>query len=123
MRVGRPTTHLTHLLTIPGDSVCIICREEMRATGASKRLPCTHMFHVNCLRSWFQRQQTCPTCRRDILSLASQRAAAAAAAAGGAPQQAPQGAQAPAQPPAGAQQQPPNQNVSMGVKFCEGWFL
>lgn len=47
------------------DNVCIICREEM--TTASKKLPCNHIFHTACLRSWFQRQQTCPTCRLNIL--------------------------------------------------------
>lgn len=47
------------------DNVCIICREEM--TTASKKLPCNHIFHTSCLRSWFQRQQTCPTCRLNIL--------------------------------------------------------
>ncbi|MGH0183224.1 UNVERIFIED_CONTAM: hypothetical protein FKN15_011504 [Acipenser sinensis] len=50
------------------DNVCIICREEM-LTGA-KRLPCNHIFHSSCLRSWFQRQQTCPTCRMDVLRAA-----------------------------------------------------
>ncbi|KAK3866740.1 hypothetical protein Pcinc_027747 [Petrolisthes cinctipes] len=47
------------------DNVCIICREEMLA--GAKKLPCSHIFHASCLRSWFQRQQTCPTCRMDIL--------------------------------------------------------
>ncbi|XP_011634835.1 E3 ubiquitin-protein ligase synoviolin B [Pogonomyrmex barbatus] len=47
------------------DNVCIICREEM--VTASKKLPCNHIFHTACLRSWFQRQQTCPTCRLNIL--------------------------------------------------------
>jgi len=47
------------------DNVCIICREEM--TTSSKKLPCNHIFHASCLRSWFQRQQTCPTCRMDVL--------------------------------------------------------
>ncbi|XP_046750644.1 E3 ubiquitin-protein ligase synoviolin A isoform X2 [Diprion similis] len=28
---------------------------------------CNHIFHTACLRSWFQRQQTCPTCRLNIL--------------------------------------------------------
>lgn len=51
------------------DNVCIICREEMTGNGGSKKLPCNHIFHVSCLRSWFQRQQTCPTCRMDILRL------------------------------------------------------
>ncbi|RXG72105.1 E3 ubiquitin-protein ligase synoviolin [Armadillidium vulgare] len=47
------------------DNVCIICREEM--VSGAKKLPCGHIFHSSCLRSWFQRQQTCPTCRMDIL--------------------------------------------------------
>jgi E3 ubiquitin-protein ligase synoviolin len=42
------------------DATCIICREEM--TNA-KKLICGHLFHVHCLRSWLERQQTCPTCR------------------------------------------------------------
>ncbi|GLV36329.1 septin interacting protein 3 [Carabus blaptoides fortunei] len=50
---------------LAADNVCIICREEM--TTASKKLPCNHIFHTSCLRSWFQRQQTCPTCRLNIL--------------------------------------------------------
>uniref|UniRef100_A0A4W5PNB8 RING-type E3 ubiquitin transferase n=1 Tax=Hucho hucho TaxID=62062 RepID=A0A4W5PNB8_9TELE len=67
------------------DNVCIICREEM-VTGA-KKLPCNHIFHSSCLRSWFQRQQTCPTCRMDVLRASN-------------PNQPP--TPAPAQPPAPA---------------------
>ncbi|XP_017073368.1 E3 ubiquitin-protein ligase HRD1 isoform X2 [Drosophila eugracilis] len=47
------------------DNICIICREDM--INHSKKLPCGHIFHTTCLRSWFQRQQTCPTCRLNIL--------------------------------------------------------
>ncbi|XP_016453676.2 ERAD-associated E3 ubiquitin-protein ligase HRD1B isoform X1 [Nicotiana tabacum] len=43
-----------------GDTICIICREEMTT---AKKLVCGHLFHVNCLRSWLERQHTCPTCR------------------------------------------------------------
>lgn len=77
------------------DNVCIICREEM-LTGA-KKLPCSHIFHASCLRSWFQRQQTCPTCRMDILRQPNQQT-----------QPAPQ--PAPAQPP--PQQPQPQQPVA-----------
>lgn len=42
------------------DATCIICREEMTT---AKKLVCGHLFHVHCLRSWLERQQTCPTCR------------------------------------------------------------
>lgn len=47
------------------ENICIICRENM--VNNSKKLPCGHIFHTFCLRSWFQRQQTCPTCRFEIL--------------------------------------------------------
>ncbi|KAG2700883.1 hypothetical protein I3843_06G018200 [Carya illinoinensis] len=42
------------------DVTCIICREEMMT---AKKLICGHLFHVHCLRSWLERQHTCPTCR------------------------------------------------------------
>lgn len=58
------------------DRTCIICREEMilqppavpqapaPAEGPNttpKKLPCGHIFHFHCLRSWLERQQSCPT--------------------------------------------------------------
>ncbi|CAM8944865.1 hypothetical protein QQ045_015307 [Rhodiola kirilowii] len=46
------------------DSTCIICREEMTT---AKKLLCGHMFHAHCLRSWLERQHTCPTCRALVL--------------------------------------------------------
>ncbi|GLT44803.1 hypothetical protein SLA2020_186800 [Shorea laevis] len=42
------------------DATCIICREEMIT---AKKLLCGHLFHIHCLRSWLERQHTCPTCR------------------------------------------------------------
>merc|ERR1711970_1626554 len=52
---------------VANDNTCIICREEMVPGPSAKKLPCGHIFHAACLRSWFQRQQTCPTCRLDVL--------------------------------------------------------
>ncbi|CAF1670070.1 unnamed protein product, partial [Adineta ricciae] len=68
------------------DTTCIICREEMQVQQSIKRLGCQHIFHKNCLRSWFQRQQTCPICRTTVLRPAAPRAAAAGAAGGQQPQ-------------------------------------
>ncbi|KAH6809887.1 RING/U-box superfamily protein [Perilla frutescens var. frutescens] len=47
------------------DATCIICREEMTV---AKKLICGHLFHVHCLRSWLERQNTCPTCRALVIS-------------------------------------------------------
>ena len=69
------------------EGVCIICREEMRPYQAAaegqqqqpnpvaersrpKKLPCGHVLHFACLRSWLERQQVCPTCRRPVVSTA-----------------------------------------------------
>lgn len=91
------------------ENVCIICREEMRpyiptqenpgpqgvhaAAQAQqrqrmrpKKLPCGHILHFACLRSWLERQQRCPTCRRPVLE-AVPAAADPNAPQGGAPQQ------------------------------------
>ncbi|CAO2169386.1 unnamed protein product [Urochloa humidicola] len=54
------------------DATCIICREEMTT---AKKLLCGHLFHVNCLRSWLERQHTCPTCRAPIIPPDNGRAA------------------------------------------------
>lgn len=70
------------------ENTCIVCREEMRpwnqpgADGAQqgrrmderqrpKKLPCGHILHFSCLRSWLERQQVCPTCRRPVLTSAA----------------------------------------------------
>ncbi|KAF7321441.1 RING-type domain-containing protein [Mycena kentingensis (nom. inval.)] len=86
------------------DHTCIICREEMVLPLAPdpadpaptppppqdgpnttpKKLPCGHIFHFNCLRSWLERQQSCPTCRRNVLETTPQPTAAPAAQGGAA---------------------------------------
>lgn len=76
------------------EDVCIICREDMRiyippAQGAPvdplvermrpKKLPCGHVLHFSCLRSWLERQQICPTCRATVVPTPQARPGAAAA--------------------------------------------
>ena len=73
---------------IAREDTCIICREEMRPYALlnagnggpeqvvrnpvaermrPKKLPCGHILHFACLRSWLERQQICPTCRRPVV--------------------------------------------------------
>eukprot|EP00126_Sphaerothecum_destruens_P006201 Sdes_comp19260_c0_seq1m10244 len=44
---------------------CAICREKM---SNAKILPCKHLFHASCLRSWLEQHGTCPTCRRSLIT-------------------------------------------------------
>lgn len=59
------------------ENTCIICREEMRVWDQNnndaavdrirpKKLPCGHILHLGCLKSWLERQQVCPTCRSPV---------------------------------------------------------
>ncbi|KAG7396839.1 E3 ubiquitin-protein ligase synoviolin [Phytophthora boehmeriae] len=71
-RYRKITAHLNERFPNPTeeelqetDRTCIICREEM-TPETCKKLPCSHIFHVDCLKMWVQRQQTCPTCRSTI---------------------------------------------------------
>ncbi|XP_051510823.1 E3 ubiquitin-protein ligase AMFR isoform X3 [Myxocyprinus asiaticus] len=42
------------------DDRCAICLEKMRTAC---KLPCGHLFHMSCLRSWLEQDMSCPTCR------------------------------------------------------------
>ncbi|KAL2527053.1 E3 ubiquitin protein ligase RIN2 [Abeliophyllum distichum] len=49
------------------DDECAICREPM---AKAKKLSCSHLFHLACLRSWLDQglseNYSCPTCRKPL---------------------------------------------------------
>mmetsp|Transcript_18101 Transcript_18101/g.50458 ORF Transcript_18101/g.50458 Transcript_18101/m.50458 type:complete len:399 (+) Transcript_18101:2-1198(+) len=46
------------------DTVCVICAEDMVESDALVvSFHCGHSFHDSCIRQWFTRRHTCPTCR------------------------------------------------------------
>ena len=87
---------------IASNDTCIVCREEMRPWNQvngdagrtldgnqptrpaipmsegkrAKKLPCGHILHMVCLKSWLERAQVCPTCRAPVNGRAAQQAAA-----------------------------------------------
>lgn len=42
---------------------CAICWDEMES---ARKLPCGHLFHNSCLRSWLEQDTSCPTCRTSL---------------------------------------------------------
>ncbi|XP_038609857.1 E3 ubiquitin-protein ligase AMFR [Tachyglossus aculeatus] len=50
---------------------CAICWDSMQA---ARKLPCGHLFHNSCLRSWLEQDTSCPTCRMSLNIADSNRA-------------------------------------------------
>uniref|UniRef100_A0A803QU53 RING-type domain-containing protein n=1 Tax=Cannabis sativa TaxID=3483 RepID=A0A803QU53_CANSA len=55
------------------DDECAICREPM---AKAKKLHCSHLFHLACLRSWLDQGlneiYACPTCRKPLFVFRSE---------------------------------------------------
>ncbi len=45
---------------------CAICTEELCDGCRVTRTPCSHVFHVDCLRPWLKKRHTCPLCRFEL---------------------------------------------------------
>lgn len=104
------------------ENTCIICREEMRPWDPTdvaqiertraKKLPCGHILHSGCLKSWLERQQVCPTCRRPVARDGQQQPGANNGRA--------MVFRLGLNVPAGQNQQPPNGQAAGGAQFAPG---
>jgi len=45
---------------------CTICLSEFEVEEDVRRLPCMHLFHVECVDQWLGQNKRCPICRVDI---------------------------------------------------------
>ena len=45
---------------------CTICLCEYTHNDDVRRLPCMHLFHIDCVDRWLQQNKRCPMCRMDI---------------------------------------------------------
>ena len=46
---------------------CTICLEQFTDLGSYIELPCKHMFHKDCLKSWILKKKQCPLCRKKLI--------------------------------------------------------
>ena len=49
-----------------GTCVCPVCLDAPRRGELMPVLPCGHLVHERCLRSWMRASRTCPTCRAPV---------------------------------------------------------
>lgn len=45
---------------------CTICLSEFEMEEDVRRLPCMHLFHIQCVDQWLTTNKKCPICRVDI---------------------------------------------------------
>ena len=45
---------------------CVICMDDFEFNDETISLPCVHIFHSDCIKKWFKRQNTCPICKYKI---------------------------------------------------------
>ena len=50
---------------------CSICCEAVTVQSVAVRLPCSHVFHPNCIDTWLRQNHTCPICRSSLPTLAN----------------------------------------------------
>ena len=45
---------------------CIICQDMFKVKEKIRKLPCEHIFHVNCIDKWFEEDKKCPCCKKEV---------------------------------------------------------
>lgn len=51
---------------------CSICLDNYKSGQSIGNLECGHIFHKECIKTWFHHKQTCPECSRQWVSIASE---------------------------------------------------
>jgi len=45
---------------------CAICMDDYELAQKVRKLPCGHMYHLDCIKKWLEMHGTCPVCRKDM---------------------------------------------------------
>lgn len=52
---------------------CSICRDNFSELSVVRKLSCDHIFHIECIDTWFETNIRCPLCRVDLRDNAEER--------------------------------------------------
>eukprot|EP00930_Biecheleria_cincta_P007962 TRINITY_DN109297_c0_g1_i1.p1 TRINITY_DN109297_c0_g1~~TRINITY_DN109297_c0_g1_i1.p1 ORF type:complete len:130 (-),score=21.03 TRINITY_DN109297_c0_g1_i1:135-524(-) len=59
-------TVTSHTATAGFRSQCTVCLEDFVVGHSQTVLPCSHVFHPDCVRRWLCQKNECPTCRHTV---------------------------------------------------------
>jgi len=48
------------------DTECTICMTKWQLDDTAKELPCLHVFHEDCIKTWLNLHGVCPICRYEL---------------------------------------------------------
>ncbi|KAM5567216.1 E3 ubiquitin-protein ligase MPSR1-like [Rosa sericea] len=66
---GHPPASKASIAAMPTVTVaesgreCPICLDQFEVGGEAKEMPCSHLFHGDCVEKWLKVHGTCPVCR------------------------------------------------------------
>ena len=47
--------------------MCSICLEDFKINDKYIEFECKHIYHKECIKEWFKKQQNSPNCRKNII--------------------------------------------------------
>mmetsp|Transcript_29770 Transcript_29770/g.48082 ORF Transcript_29770/g.48082 Transcript_29770/m.48082 type:complete len:271 (-) Transcript_29770:421-1233(-) len=51
----------------PGTQLdCAVCKDELSNEDSAVEMPCSHLFHENCILPWLESHNSCPVCRHEL---------------------------------------------------------
>lgn len=48
------------------DLLCSICYDNAKEGDQLNKLPCSHIFHIDCVKEWLAKEKVCPMCKQEI---------------------------------------------------------
>ncbi|KAG6500641.1 hypothetical protein ZIOFF_040489 [Zingiber officinale] len=61
-----PSVLLTEEEVANADAVCAVCKDGILVEERVKRLPCSHLYHKECILPWLEIRNSCPLCRFEL---------------------------------------------------------
>ncbi|GJR85948.1 E3 ubiquitin protein ligase CIP8-like protein [Tanacetum coccineum] len=71
LRRGPPPAAVSFIenlmcVIVDEESVCVICKDNTCVGSVVNRLPCAHVYHPLCIKTWLNARNTCPLCRYEL---------------------------------------------------------